>query len=364
MSRFTAALSREPAHSDHGVFVESSRKCVGAIALVCCLAGTVCLTACGAGGAQRRGGDPVVVSVAGTAIDKGTVEHWQHVFALGGPTTGPHPTLPGSPRQQALAFLISADWLIDEAAHQHLALQEHAIEQALEERRRANGGAEFGEVLRADGQTMADVNFEIRAELAAKAIQQLLTRRASGFTQAELATYYRRHLQQFYVRETRITDLIEQLSSRAAASALVKRIGTGARFAKRAFRESLQLHADIGADPERANVERAIFKARAGVASSPMKLGIGLGVSWTVFVVRRIIPGRFEPLSAVRATARHLFADERERTLAAEYLKTYRRRWTAVTSCSSGFVAQGCAQYRGALRAEPNPFSVTDPILR
>jgi hypothetical protein len=331
---------------------------------VCCIAAmlaTVSLAACG-GGDRIAVSDRTAIGVNGIAVATSTVDHWRRVFALGGPLAGPHLPESGAPRAQAVAFLISSRWLIGEVKRQGLAISRSESEKALARQRKETGGSEFAEVLRAGGQTAADVKLELEAELAEKAIQQMLTKRAA-VTQREVATYYRQHIQRFRVPETRVTDLIEQLSSPAEAVALVKRIGTGRRFAKRAFREPIQLYVDKGADPERREVEREIFKAKVGVASRPIKLGIGLGNAYTVFVVRRIVPARYESFAAARSTAKDLLVAERQQMLARRYFRAYQSRWTAATSCRAGYVVQGCAQYRGPLKAAANPFSIAGPTV-
>jgi hypothetical protein len=308
---------------------------------------SVCLAACGSGGG------PAVVSVEGRPIDRATVAHWTRVFALGGPVTEPHGGPSGTPRAQALAFLLFARWQIGEAAREGLAVGHRAVEQRFDDRKEANGASEFEGALRAAGQTSADVELEIEAELAGEAIRRMLDKRAAVVTQQEIVATYRRDRSLFRVPEVRAAELIEYLPSRAAASALVRRIGTGKRFSDRAYHELLRLDITSETDPEKAAVLRAMFAARLGVPTSPMKLNR----HWTVLLVRRIIPARIKSLSEVHATVVRRLVGERRRTLAAEYLKSYRDRWTARTRCSPGYVVQGCVEYGGPTRPEADPFS-------
>jgi hypothetical protein len=327
------------------------RLCQAISSLALAILVTVWLAACGAGG-----GSHVVVRVGGKAIDAATVEHWTHVFRSGGPVDRPSGTLHGSPRAQALAFLISTNWLLGEAARQGLRSSGHVVEQTLDDRREADGGSEFEQALRASGQTTADVKLQIEAELAAKAIQRALASRAANATEGEVVAYYTHNRSRFRVREVRMTELIEDLPNPAAAAALVRRIGTGSRFSKRAFHESLEFY-EITGDAEKAPLLDAIFRARVGVVSRPMRLN-GL---WTVFIVRRIVPARIEPLTAARGTVVRLLRAARKQALMTAFLSAYRGRWTALTSCRAGYVVQGCSQYKGPLQTQPNPLTTAEP---
>jgi hypothetical protein len=304
------------------------------------------LSACGGGS-----GAAVVMSVGGISIEKTTVAHWTRVFALGGPTSNAGEETRGSARTRALSFLIAMDWLIAEAAREGVSPPRSVVDREFRDRKAANGLSEFEEQLRAIGQTTSDARFEIEAELAAKAIGRRLLARAADVTQGDVLGYYRRNISRFRVGEKRMTDLIENLPSPAAAIALVKRIGTGARFAGRALHESLEQETGANVEHDKAEILRAIFAARPGVAGMPMKLN-GL---WTMFVVRRVIPARVEPLSAARAKAETLLIAKRTRTLTAAFLKSYRSRWTARTSCHTGYVVPGCSQYAGPLQAVVSP---------
>jgi foldase protein PrsA len=302
----------------------------------------------GFGGCGGSAQGPTVVRVGNAAIGSSTVAHWTRVISRGGLLGGlggePH----GTPKQQALAFLISSDWLDGEAAKEGLAVSADAVDRVLTEHMKADGTAEFTENLHVAGKTIADVKLEIKAELAAAAIHRRLAAHTVQVSQREVVGYYESNRRQFRTPEERNVDLIEDLPSRSAAAALAERVGSGARFAKMALHERLNQAGERAAGvPEKDRVMRAIFSARPGKASRPMELN----QAWIVFVVRSITPASYKSLANVQAAiAKQLDAQQRQR-LVAEFEKGYRARWTARTSCRPGYVVQGCAQYAGPLRA-------------
>ena len=296
---------------------------------------------CGSGG--------VVARVGGAEIHQPDVAHWARAIEHGSTLGGVPAQLDDGPRKRALEFLISSRWLIRQAAALGVSPSKVAVEHVLSERRVANGTDEFAKTLSETGQTVDDVRLEIATELAGAAIDRKLAARAANVPSAEVDKYYERNRKQFAIPETRVVDLIEQMSSSAAARATLARVGGGPRFTRAGRREALQRGriATAGLLGKAAFVH-AIFTARVGVVSPPMSLDHG----WSVFVVRRIVPPVPVPLADVRGEIVKRLLTERLRGLRGEFLSGYQAHWRARTSCARGYVVPECRQFRGPLGAE------------
>jgi hypothetical protein len=297
-------------------------------------------------------GGPAVAHVGDTTIGRSDVEHWARVVQQGG-AQGLHLEGHGTPIQRALSLLISAQWIKAEAERQGVAPSSKRVDEALTERKEANGASEFEAALHAAGQSLDDVKLEVETELAAAAIGRKLARQAGRFSEAEVMSFYAHNPRLFTTPEERYAELIEHLPSPAAAVALVRRIGTGSQFKKRALKEAVVRAANGAPSPgDIPNLSDAIFAARQGVVSSPTRLNR----EWTVFIVRKITPAKLEPLARVRRqVVRHL-VDSRRRQVATRFESGYKARWRARTNCGHGYVVQKCAQYTGAQTAEESPF--------
>jgi PPIC-type PPIASE domain len=297
---------------------------------------------------------PVVVHVGSVAIERSTVDRWAKAIGLGGAGTASLEGAGGTPREKALGALISANWLIAEATRQGLAPSDHAVDHELDERIEltANGKHEFESELASTGQTLDDVRLEIRAALAAAKLRESLSRHVPAVTQSEIASYYRRNLASFRNPDRREVDLIEALPSRAAAVALGRRLGAGARFTKRAIRELVARQTPS----EAAHLGNHLL-VQAIFATPPGKIGgpVSFDQLWVILVVRKVVPSSIKPLTEVKAEISKRLSDERRRLALASFIDSYRKRWTARTSCSPGFVVQKCSQYRGPLKSEGNP---------
>jgi PPIC-type PPIASE domain len=326
------------------------------VALVgaCALLGT-CLAISACGGTSDG---TVVVRVGDVAITKATVDHWTHVIERKGAFTGFRGEPRGDARHRALALLISSQWLIGEAARQGVALPEDAIEEAIEDHENESPG--FRKRLRATGETIADYKLEARAELAGETLRERLAEQASQITRQQAIDYFRANRASFDLPEVRVVDLVENLPSSAAASALVREIGTGRRFAKLAYREHVSRIPSFTQTPEKAAVVNAIFAARPGVASAPMQLNH----HWTVFVVRSSLPAQPQSFAAVRGELLMRLNAKRQHELAKRFDREYVARWRAKTVCASGYVGPGCPQDHALLGGYEDPFSLrAHPLL-
>jgi hypothetical protein len=304
--------------------------------------------ACGSGG-----DGPAVAHVGKTAIARDDVIHWAHALERGASFAGLQDEGLGTSTQRALGVLIEAQWINGEASRQGVTPSGDAVSKAVAGRKEANGVSEFDAALHASGQTVGDVELEARTELAAAAIGHKLAAQAAQTTAAEVASYYEHHRKLFTEPEERQTELIENLPSPAAASALVRRIGTGDAFKKRAFKEAVVRAASGAPSPgDIPNLSDAIFAAPQGVVSRPTKLNR----TWTVFIVRKIVPPRLKPLASVRRQATSRLILQRHQQLFTSFEREYRARWRARTSCTAGYVVPRCAQYSGPQRPEENPF--------
>lgn len=313
------------------------------------------LSACGS-----TDGSTVVVRVGDATITKAAAAHWTSLVRRNGAFRAffGHPM--GTPKQRALISLISAYWLVGEAARMGLPVSAKAVDASLVERMQGTGGVEFRRRLQASGETLADVKRELAAEMALEAIIEKLTRRASQFTQSDLAHFYREERTLFAkVPETRVIDIIENIPSAPAATAIVRRVGSGRRLAELAIHKWIQLTPGTLSGPAtKKAVDRAIFAARPGIVSQPMSFN----GSWTVFVVRKIIPAQLYSLAEARPRIVSSLRRQRKEKIESAFKAQYKRHWTSKTSCASGYLVPGCAQYRGPSGDHEDPFSV-NPFL-
>jgi hypothetical protein len=129
------------------------------------------LASCGSAPTTRS---PTVVVVGKTAITKLDVRHWMTALSLSGARERSlHSDEP--PLQQAVSFLITSRWMIDEAHRRKLGATTGEVDEALEQQESAyTSRSEFTALLKESGRTVADLRLELEAELAFTALRRML----------------------------------------------------------------------------------------------------------------------------------------------------------------------------------------------
>jgi foldase protein PrsA len=311
---------------------------------------------CGGGGGN---GNPTIARVGSASIDKRAVAHWASIIGHGAiVSTVADAKQPAE--LQALTLLIYSHWLIGEASEAGQRPTRQELERVVQQQERSmpRGPAEFKELLSTSGETVADTEFEAKARWCAVALARHLRSLAASqgkqqASPAAVSRFYRMHIDRYRLRERRFYDLIEGIPSRATASALARRLGTGPRFAVKASKERPFRPKTFADLPGQATVYRAAFSAKVGVLVGPLPLQ----GAYALFVLRRIERPRLQALAEVRATIEHRLLTTVERRARARWLESFRRRWTARTDCRPGYVVQKCRQYRGLVAAEYVPLA-------
>jgi hypothetical protein len=319
------------------------------------------LGACG--GTSARPG--VVVRVGRLSISQATLSHWMSVLAGGQMVpdapryracTAAQKGLPQAAKLascrrryrtlegQALGFLIATDWLIGEAADRNMPISAREIDGRL----RKHGGA-----LVATARAASDAKLQVANDLAATKIRQGLEATVPKATAAEIDRYYKQHIGQFTHPEQRLFYIEEDLASRAAALTRRREFENGqTNIAKTAatLYESLERPSHMaGAGP----IAKAIFSGKRRMVLGPIRGAH----SYYLMEVTRISPARVARLSEVKATIEDGLASAHRQQMLARFVRAWRRKWTARTDCSSGYVVQKCRQYRGVKASEdPTPF--------
>jgi hypothetical protein len=300
---------------------------------------------------------PTAARIGDVAISAATVSHWTAAIKLGSTVGASLGRSPGPPRERALDFLISANWLIGEAAEEGLPISSAAVERGFKERMESvpGGRSEFEEELASTGQTSEDVKLEIKAELAKRALHALVASQVPIVApQQEVIDVYHRDIARYRIPERRLVDLIESIDSRSAAVALGRRLGPGARFTKRALQESVARQTPKeAATASNAELVHAIFAATPGKVAPPARFD----GQWVLIVVRGHVPGRTKGLKEVEVEIDQHLVDVRRRELFAEFARQLRETWTPRTDCRPGFVVQKCLRYRGRFAREEDPLA-------
>jgi parvulin-like peptidyl-prolyl isomerase len=341
-------------------------------------------------------GDTVVAEIGGVRVTKASFEHLMLAEAIS--REGPKAMVPdppsyascmarlsaglaGSPsklaatqlrphcsaeyqtlRESVLQYLIASNWVIGGAAEEGVAVSAAEVERAYGTlaHQEFPSEAQLRRFTARTGRTAADVQFQLRVNLADAKIRSRLIKQAGDLSEASVAGYYRTHLQRFRVGERRDLYIIRAKTKTQAIQAR-RAIEAGGSFARVARRTRLQQPIGAkngllyGLTPNLFAEKRlndAIFAARPGVLSGPVAISLG----YYVFAVETVHPEHQESLAQVAPGLRRQLLNERRETALVDFIKRWRATWKARTSCSPGYVMRKCRQYtppRGAPAEDP-----------
>jgi parvulin-like peptidyl-prolyl isomerase len=268
-------------------------------------------------------------------------------------------------KERALTSLISVEWVTGEAAEDGLGVSDNEAKRLLTEteHKQFANEAEFQKYLKTSGQTASDLLSAIRLELASEKIRGLVKRRAGRVTRARVVDYFNTHRSRYTVPERRDIEAIAT-ATKPEIEKVEREIRSGASFAGLAKRLSIDRPSNerggvtLGVAPgqEQKTYDKAIFGAKAHVLTGP----VYVERRYYVFEVTRIIPGHQQPLGEVASSITQQLPAELQQQALARFIETWRKKWTAKTDCSPGYVVLKCRQYRvsGATPAQ-DPYALT-----
>jgi foldase protein PrsA len=303
----------------------------------------------------------VVADVAGMPITKSALES-RIAIEKRAETPGDHQALV----RKVMRQLISAAWVIGEAAGEGLASSEQQVKQRFEQARAKQFGTEakFQAFLSRSGESVPDLLLKLKEQLAIDALFEKVRASVGQVTPAVLARYYAQNKAQYVVSEKRDMGMIR--TKTAAEAARVKReLQSGVSFASIAKRLKSEqprytvqgllngLRPHIYAEKE---LNDAIFSAKLHVLST-VKVAVSRGVhfrnptdiqnidGYYIFKLTKIEPSRKETFAQVKAALAQQLPNIRYRKARAAFVKAWRERWKAKTSCHPGYVIRKCRQF-------------------
>ena len=359
------------------------------LALALPLAG---LSACG--GSSHRGiPATAVAAVEGAPITAAEVSHWLAVAALSHSTgalakgaVAPDPpdytacirhiqevartAAPGHPpsvarvrraceeqyatlRERALAFLIAARWGLAEGRSRGIDPSTAEVQRRFEaiKAQRFPTPAEEQSLLSHTGETVADLLFQTRLDMVNERISREVAGAARRVSDKELGSYYDQHRSEFEPKEALDVRLI-LTRGEGEAHRVRREIEAGKSFAAVANAATIEtagkrvggLATDVVRGERPPPLDRALFAARTGVLSGPVKTVIG----YYVFEVlhARSVPAK--TLAQVRPEITSRIVEPREAEALKRFAAGFERRWRQRTECRSGWVVAECGRFAAA----------------
>jgi foldase protein PrsA len=341
------------------------------------------------------GGVPgnAVAEVDGTAIEKGTYEHWLNVASKSGGPDSKVPVPPdykdciaqlkktaakpaeGQPKQtdadykkqceqqynqlrdQVLGLLISFQWIEREAEDQGIKVTDAEVKKSFDEQKKQSfpKTADYEKFLKDSGQTNEDVLQRVRLDTLSQKIRDKVTKGKDNVTDQQIQDYYDKNKAQFAQPERRDLSIV-LTKTEAKAKEAKSALDSGESFKSVAKQYSIddaskaqggKLPAVAKGQQEKA-FDDAIFKAKKGKISGPVKTQFG----WYVFRVDKVSKASQQTLEQAKTTIKQVLASQNQQKALDEFVKDFRKKWKGKTECREDYVTQDC---KNAPKPTPTP---------
>src|SRR3954449_3164006 len=335
-----------------------------------------------------------VAKIGDTVITKDQFNHWLNAAAHGSAAPGSTPTVPDPPnftkcvanqaqqpvpkgakkptdaqlktqckqqydalKQQVMQFLVSAQWIQDEADKQGVKVSDKEVQKQFADQKKQSfqKEADYKKFLANSGMTEADLLFRVKLDVVSNAVRTKVIKGKDKVSDAQISSYYNKNKQRFAQPERR--DLLVVLTkTKGKADAAKAAIDGGQKWAAIAKKYSIddaskaqggKLPAVAKGQQEKA-FDDAIFKAKKGEITGPVKTQFG----WYVFKVDKVSKSSQQTLAQAKPTIQQVLGSQNQQKALDAFVKDFRAEWKGKTECRDGYITQDC---KNAPKATPTP---------
>src|SRR4051794_38274328 len=263
-------------------------------------------------------------------------------------------------RDQTMQFLISAQWLTQEAKKRNITATDQEVQTAFQQQKKQSfpKEADYQKFLQSSGQTEADLLYRVRLSVLTNKLQQSIIKGKGTVTDAQIADYYNKNKKRFAQPETR--DLLVVLNpKKAKAQAALKAIKGGQSWKSVAKKYSTDdaSKAQGGKLPnvtqgqQEKGFDTAIFGAPKAKVTGPVKTQFG----YYVFKVTTVTPAKQQSLAQVKETIRNLLQSQNQQKALNDFVQGFQKNYKDKTNCAKGYVVEQC-------KNAPKPKGATQPL--
>jgi foldase protein PrsA len=254
-------------------------------------------------------------------------------------------------RTEVVGFLLSSNWVLGEGSSLGVKLSDKEVKKQFTKIKEQQfpKAEEFEKFLATSGQTVSDLLLRVKLNLISQKIQQKIAKQNPKVTHADVEKYYKENSSRFGTPEKRDVRIV-LTKDQGTAEKAKKEIESGKSFASVAKQRSIDpasktnggLLKGIIKGEEEKSLDEAIFAAKLHALNGPVKTPFG----YYVLDVENATAGSQTPLKTVESSVKQqLIATKRQKAL-TDFVKNFRKKWTAKTECRSEYVVPDCKEYK------------------
>ena len=249
-------------------------------------------------------------------------------------------------RQQAMQFLISAEWIQQEAADRDIEVTDDEVAKQFEDQKNQTFPKEkdYQEFLKTSGQTEEDLRLRIKLQILSDKLRNEVVEGADEVTDDDIAEYYEENKDRFSQPERRdLNVVLTKTEERANTARQALESGQSFKTVAKEFSIDQASKSQGGKLPAVAEGQQekafddAIFSAERGALTGPVKTQFG----WYVFEVTKVTPASQQSLDEAKETIRSLLTSQREQEELNTFIEQFQNKYRDETDCADDYVGTG-----------------------
>jgi foldase protein PrsA len=248
---------------------------------------------------------------------------------------------------EVMQFLIQAQWVQQEAADRDVKVSDAEVKKSFEDQKKQAfpKDADYKKFLKDSGMKEEDILFRVKLDQLQTKLTQKVTKSKVKITDADVAQYYAKNKKRFAQPERR--DLNVVLTKTAAKANQAKsQLEAGKSFKTVAKQFSIDQASkaqggklpDVSKGQQEKALDTAVFKARTGKITGPVKTQFG----FYVFEVTKVKKASQQSLAQAKDTIRNLLRSQREQKAIDSFVKDFRKKYKDKTNCADDYRVAEC----------------------
>jgi foldase protein PrsA len=250
-------------------------------------------------------------------------------------------------KQQVMQFLISAEWIQQEADARDIEVTDEEVQKQFEDQKNQSfpGEKQYQQFLETSGQTEEDLLFRVKLDVLSNKVREEIIEGKGDISDEDIEAYYEENKERFAQPERRDLNVV-LTKTEARANEARAALESGQSFSDVAKEFSIdqasksqggKLPAVAQGQQEKA-FDDAIFSAEQDELVGPVKTQFG----WYVFEVTDVTEASQQSLEDAKETIRNLLKSEGEQEALDSFIEDFREKYKDETQCADDYVVEDC----------------------
>lgn len=250
-------------------------------------------------------------------------------------------------KQQVMQFLISAEWIQQEADKQDVKVSDKEVQKQFADQKKQSfpKDADYQKFLKSSGMTEKDLLFRVKLDVISNEVRTKVLKGNKKVTDAQISAYYNKNKKRFAQPERRDLEVV-LTRDKSKADAAKKALDSGQKFKDVAKKYSIDeaSKAQGGKLPGVAKGQQekafddAIFSAKKNAIVGPVKTQFG----YYVFRVTKVTAATQQTLGQTKETIRNLLKSQNEQKSLNGFVTKFRKDFKKKTKCAKPYLIADC----------------------